>query len=420
VLGQERWCIVRHRPVNGDKIQYRWDGTPAVFINPSARGHYPDELILDTDRTPALLLAKTEWRRQFIIHQHEIDDADYFEGEMAGAVEGIGLRTMIYWAWWLRDEMLSWAVDFMKKVGSCGFWVFPYEEGSKAGKAAAERNARDAGHSVALTMPVVLDGRGGRAMEPIHVAGQTSGIEALQQMIANYFETHIERLIVGQSMSSGGGRSGLEGDGRADFARDTKFQLLHHDADNLAETLTEDLLRPAMHFNFPQFDFRMRFEFIVDDPDKKEKIEAIKAFGPMGLKFREDEVRELTGLSAPEEGDAVLGRGGEGATDTALDRHESSNRAEYYGGFDPSQSRDEGGRWTRDGEPNSSDTDEEDVARLNWKKFNKAVDEFDRTYVDLKKDFGKEVAEKSRKAFRRYLDDQIIGLSPHLTKPTRD
>ena len=311
VLGRDRWCIVRHRPVNGDKIQYRWDGMPAVFINTTGRGQYPDEFILDTDRNPVLLLAKPEWRRQFIIHQHEIDDADYFEGEMAGAVEGVGLRSMIYWAWWLRDEMLSWAVDFMKKVGSCGFWVFPYEEGSKAGKAAAERNARDAGHSAALTMPVVIDGRGGRAMEPIHVAGDTSGIDALQQMIANYFERHIERMIVGQSMSSGGG-----GDGRArgrrreaDFARDTKFQgLLHYDADNLAETLTEDLLRPAMHYNFPQFDFQMRWEFIVEDPDKKEKIEAIEdlwADGPEIPGTRSPRVS--TGLSAPEEGDRILG-----------------------------------------------------------------------------------------------------------------
>src|SRR5271163_632166 len=33
VQGHDRWCIARHRPVNGDKIQYRWDGMPAVFIN---------------------------------------------------------------------------------------------------------------------------------------------------------------------------------------------------------------------------------------------------------------------------------------------------------------------------------------------------------------------------------------------------
>jgi len=30
VLGQERWCIARHRPVNGDKIQYRWERS--VFL----------------------------------------------------------------------------------------------------------------------------------------------------------------------------------------------------------------------------------------------------------------------------------------------------------------------------------------------------------------------------------------------------
>src|SRR5262249_19084285 len=156
---------------------------------------------------------------------------------------------------------------------------------------------------------------------------------------------------------------------------DTKHQLLHADADNLAETLTEDLLGPAMHFNFPQFDFRMRFEFIVEDPEKKEKIEAIKAFGPMGLKFREDEVRELTGLSAPGEGDEILGGGQQKAAPVPTG-HDCKDNVEFFAGFNPSQPRNELGEWT-DEEDAESDRDAE--IRSNYKRLFKQIDAYCRS-----------------------------------------
>lgn len=308
VLGQDRWCVIRHTPVNGDKIQFTWDGTPAVFINLTAAKEYPPDLILTTDRVPALKLAKDEWRRQFVFHRHLVDDADYFEGEMAGAVQGYGLRSIIYWCWWLRDEMLSWAVDFMKKLGANGILIFPYEAGNDLSKARAENNAKSAAHDVALTIPVVLDGRNSSALNPIHLPANTAGTDALTRMITDYFENHIERMIVGQSMSSGSDQqNSLGGTGRSDFAKDTKFQLLHFDADNAAESLTTDLLGPMMQLNFPQFDFRMRWEFMVEDPEQDKKATSVQTFAPLGVTFKMDEVRELTGMSKPEDGDETIG-----------------------------------------------------------------------------------------------------------------
>ena len=308
VLGQDRWCVVRHKPVNGDKIQYQWDGTPCVAISTQIAGQFPPDAIINTDRMPVLRLIRDSWRQQFIIHRHEVDDADYFDGEMAGAVEGVGLRTVIYWAWWLRDEMLSWAVDFMRRVGTMGLLIFPYEAGNDASKQKAEENAQAVCEKTAMTMPVHLDGRGGNALAPIHITSNTQGIDALQRMIADYFEAHIERMIVGQSMSSGTDSSGsLGGTGRAEFAENTKFQLLHYDADNLAETLTSDLIAPMMKLNFPQFDFPMRLEFQVEDPDQKEKAESVKSLAPLGVTFDLDEVRELTGMSKPADGAETIG-----------------------------------------------------------------------------------------------------------------
>jgi len=68
----------------------------------------------------------------------------------------------------------------------------------------------------------------------------------------------------------------------------------------------------------------------------------------MGLKFREAEVRELTGMSAPEEGDAVLCGDHEKADRAIAHSDYRHEQAELYWEFDESKHpRDERGRWAR-------------------------------------------------------------------------
>ncbi len=300
--GRTGWVIGKHKPVNGDKIQYAWDDTPIVFINQSGAGRYPPEFVVYTDRVPGLKLAKQNWRDQFIIHTHEVDDADYFEGEMAGAVHGVGLRNYIYWAWWLRDEMLSWAVDFMKKVGTLGLLVFWYELGNKAAKQEAEHNAKRASKDTALVMGRP-SGREATTWGVDQFPSSPAGVDALQRMIQDYFEAHMERLIIGQTLSSNSEGNGLGGAGVAKLHEDTKFQLLRFDADNLAETLTDDLVRPLLRLNVPDADFGIRFEFNVESPENADKMDAVSKAVAMGVTFRMDDVRELTGMGKPGEGE---------------------------------------------------------------------------------------------------------------------
>ncbi len=332
--GERAWCVGSHTPVNGDKIQFAWDDSPVVFINQAGAGRYPPEFIVYTDRVPGLRLAKQNWRDQFIIHTHEVDDADYFEGEMAGAVHGVGLRNWIYWAWWLRDEMLGWAVDFMKKVGTLGLLVFWYELGNKAAKAEAEKNAQRASKETALVM-----GRPGAkdtsAWGVDHVGISMTGVETLQRMIQDYFEHHMERLIVGQTLSADAKGQGLGGSGVAALHENTKFQLLQFDADNLAETLTDDLVGPLLRKNFPDADFGVRFEFNVEAPDNDSKMKAVQSAAALGVTFRMDEVRELTGMSKPAEGEETVGAAGQtsktsgqhNADDAAANLNERSDEA---------------------------------------------------------------------------------------------
>lgn len=308
ICGQELWTVASHRPVNGDKIFHDWDGTPAVAINPGTAGSYPHGLTKNSDRGVSLLMLKRpEHRRQFIIHQHLVTDADYFEPEMAGGIHGIGLRNKIYWAWWLRDEMLAWAADFMQKVGTLGLLVFFYEDGNKAAKDAAESAAANASTEVAITMPMP-NGPGVKATNNVmHIPANTGGVEALQKMISDYWERHIERLIVGQPSSGGVEGNGFGGSAGAALHADTKYQLLKFDAKNLDETLTLDLVAQIVSLNHPDVDFPVMFESAVANPEDAAKLQGVQTAAGLGVTFKADEVRALTGLSKPEKNDETVG-----------------------------------------------------------------------------------------------------------------
>lgn len=350
VGGRTAWTVGNHMPVNGDKIFFAWDGTPMVAINPLAAGTYPAELLtrhgepvaVRSDRGMTLLrLERPEYRRQFIIHRHVVNDADYFEPEMGGAVHGVGLRSKIYWAWWLRGEMLGWAVDFMQKVGTLGLLVFMYEDGNPKSQEKAEEAAQKASSEVALTMAMPP----GQSTKPTnavqHIAPNDGGVQALRGMIEEYFEGHIERMFVGQPSSGGTEGNGFGGSAGTALHADTKYQLLRWDARNLDETLTTDLVATLVRLNHSDVDFPVEFRSSVPSPEDAAKLAAIKTAWDMGVTFKMGEVRDLTGMAEPEEGDEVLGGGLE------------ANAAENANPFGNDGGKKEGG----DGEPKDDSTD---------------------------------------------------------------
>lgn len=306
INGHSLWCTPEHAPVNGDKIQYDWAGHYGIMIQPQVKNDYPDVRIADAG-APVLMLSRQDIRDRFIIHTYDLEDADYWEADKAGRVAGIGLRDYCYWGWWLRDELIGWLMDFMEKVGSLGVMLFFYQEGSSEGKRRAEESARAVGNGNALAVPVPKNDPRAGGVELI--PANTSGSQFLTEMISDWFERHIERLIIGQSMSGGkDSGDGLGGTGRAEFAKDTKFQLLASDAEDLAETLTTDWLNPCQRLNNLGYG-KHEFKFVlrVPDPEAKEKLAAVHTATSFGVEFEEDEVRELTGLQKPRPGVKTIG-----------------------------------------------------------------------------------------------------------------
>lgn len=267
---------------------------------------FDPQAIVPTNLGLGLRLYKPEYRDRFIIHQHEVDDADYFDGEMAGAVHGTGLRSIMYWCYWLRQEMLDWMVTTMQTIGATELAIVNYETGNAEAKDSATAMAKKLPGKIVFIMP---RSKGERYQSVEMVSINTAGVEVLSKTIQTYFDAHIERLWVGQSLSANTEGGGLGGAGVAHFHADTKYQLLDWDANNLAETLTEQLVAPCIKLNYPWCDFPVRLEFSVPNPDAEMKLGTARALRDLGVTIRAQDVRDVTGFAAPDDGEEAIGGG---------------------------------------------------------------------------------------------------------------
>ncbi len=311
--------VDQHLPVDGDKLgwthqQGSIDPIPYVLVHSA----YEDKLgkaEIETTTFGRGLLLKGGWRQRFIIHTSEPSDMDFFAGEQSAAIFGAGLRHQSYFLWFLRDEYLSWAIDTLERTG-LGLVTIEYESGNPDAERAAEKVMKDYSRRNIIKVPVQPGSRGSAATKAgglSIVETPTAGLEVLDKM-RQRVEDQIERLFVGQSMSSGkDDEDGLGGTGRAKFAENTKRAILAEDADELAETLTGSDREPGLvsmifRWSLPQLygKFNLRWVFDLEETDPDKKLEAVNKAFQIGASFKEDEVRELTGMSKPEPQDQVL------------------------------------------------------------------------------------------------------------------
>lgn len=308
VQGRDSWTVQDYSPVNGDKIQFSWDGIPELLAYIPAltelQNRHPGTEIRYTDRSKVLVLSTPYWRDRFLINKHDRVDADFWESDQSGGLHGVGIRHWIYWLDWMRKELSSYVFDFMERVGM-GFTVYYYEAGNQNAQAQAVQIAQDQGRNTWIVWPRE-PGEAGAAKGVERVESNAAGATFLKEL-CEYFDKKIERFIIGQSMSSGQDKeSGLGGTGRAQFAQDTKAQLLRSDEVKAETCITRDYVRVLQRYNCPQAKFNIRFKFASETPNRKEQLEAAKNGYEMGVALDEDQVRDWIGARKPAEGSRLL------------------------------------------------------------------------------------------------------------------
>lgn len=306
------WGIGNWDPLHGDSIQFTYDGVPAIMLDSMTTGWYARNGakwgvdLRWTDRGgTALCLQRPYWRERFGIYQHIRQKADYFEGELAGSVQGFGLRGQIYWQYIARSDALTWMLAYMQAVGMMDLLVFNYPAGNEAARLQQIANAQAVIGKAAIVCPRNPQGNW-PAIEQIQM--NEAGLKALQNLVADYFDRNIERMIVGQSMSSGGGQmQGLGDTGRAFLAKSTKDEILIHDANRHDNVLTYDLLAPLKRYNFPTAKFPVYFKSLLPNTEAAEKVRNGLDLVSIQVPIKMDELREAAGYTHPEDDDEIIG-----------------------------------------------------------------------------------------------------------------
>mgnify|MGYP001038354823 CR=1 FL=1 len=315
--------IADWKPLHGDKIVFRYDDGSRrydpnqVGIRVGAAYALGGERI--KDRTDAVGNRKIEptdyglayflepWERKLLaIHRHMLEDGEYEDPMSAGKIHGVGIRSRIYWSWYMKQELHAWMLEFLERsAAGIEIWYYPWgndEAESKTRQAAQERigNARNV-----ILMPRPM-GEDGNAYGVEMVQPNMAGADTVERILTEYFGDQIMRYVLGQTMTNKPQAAGLGSD-LPQIQLGSYLQIIRYDAINLGETMTKQVVEPLLERNYPHLsDIPVRFVIDTESEDLESKLKAWKDAYEVGLKTKASDWYRLIGASKPEQDDEVI------------------------------------------------------------------------------------------------------------------
>lgn len=311
ILGKRRMLVKNIVPINGDKLIFDWEGQVGILVNPvwAASAQVQDRSCLRrTQHGMAYFFPKHE-RESIIVHRFEPEDADFREVFGGGAIGGVGLRSRLYWIWWLRNQVQRWLLDYLERVGAGGLTIYFYEAGSAASFEEVYKAASMQHRNTTLLFPKKPDVN----FSPVQrIEPSNAGAQLLQNLVTEYFDRVMYSAILQTNLHKVSGIS--IGGGEAEFRSAVLSRIVKYDATSLAQTLTDQFVRIIAKYNFPDLDECSFFwVFEIDKPNSAELLSAAKTFYAMGGDLDADELRTILGLTKPKPGATVLSQNPRGA-----------------------------------------------------------------------------------------------------------
>jgi len=322
VAGHWRVVLERWRPVNGDKLVFRYDDGTGEYnddqvgirvgagytAGSALAGRWNIERVrkvAPTDHGLAYFLEPFE-RPLLAIHKHMIEDGEYEAPERAGAIHGVGIRHRLYWLWYQKQETLAWLMEYLER-SAFGIEIWSYPAGNPE---AFEKTKTAAQERIGQGRNIVLVPRHPDSdilsSDVKRIEPGMAGADILDRIIREYFGHQMKRYILGQILTSEAAATGL-GSGVANLHLDTYLQIIHYDAINLGETLTTDLLQPLQAYNWPELsELPIRFVIETETADVESKLSAWEKAYHMGLKLRATDVAEMIGASIAQPDEETL------------------------------------------------------------------------------------------------------------------
>lgn len=325
-------------PINGDKLAFSYDGRKIgmrcgfaimddSWLNSPITGKRRklgfefqgapktkrDNLHYATEYSRVYWLEKEEIER-IAIHKHMVEDADFEEPIAAGAIHGVGIRSRIYWTWFQKQNTLANLLEYLER-SAMGIEIWSYQAGNKEAYENVKAAATKRGNNNIIFVPKVAGEE--QLYEFERVEPGLAGINAINDIVHQFFNWQIKRYILGQILSTEPEGGGLGSSGLSDFQAMSYKDVLKYDADNLQETVTDSTVRQLVRRNLhvlPYGSEKIHVRFVIDTESEKakERLEAIKTAHEMGLPIKQDALYELLGIEKPQEGDEVLSAGGGG------------------------------------------------------------------------------------------------------------
>ncbi len=297
-LGYKRMVIHRWYPVHGDKIVFKWDGTPGILINAS----YSSVSSEYTERGPAHFLSPEE-EEAFIWHEFEPEDAHFYRPEFAGTVHGTGYRGRIYWWWWLRQNVQRFMMNFLKKAGN-GYLLVGYPSGNEVAKGAAKTSIEGQEGNNVIYVPTNF--RDGETIDKVitHVPVHMTGAQMQWTVITGINEL-IKLAIKGENLTSEAHPTGI-GSGLGEQHGMTKDSRTKYDATDL-ETPMQKVVRFLNKYNCP-FNPCPTYVHLADKRNPEEVMKSTGTAMDLGLAVPEAWFRDQLGIPAPVGNEPVLAR----------------------------------------------------------------------------------------------------------------
>jgi phage gp29-like protein len=309
-------------PFHPDTLAYDQRGNLAMRVGADYSAHGPSAQNIGFD-SRVHIFTESE-RKAIILHRVFINAPDFNDPNSTESIyRGVGARDVCWFMWLAKQEILQDAITYAERY-AMGIRVGYYPLGQDQGRTMMENVLSNLTNDNSVLLPQ----SGTEKIYDIDIKEPNAGRAQVFMELVNWFSGKIKEAILGQSLSSETGSTGL-GSGVASLHADTLSRIIRYHADALADSMTCDFVRVVARMLGASDEQAslLRFEFAPERPDPKERLEAIKAFVELGGRVAESEVRDLLGLSAPSEGERTLG-GGSGDPTTVAGWLESGQAPE--------------------------------------------------------------------------------------------
>jgi hypothetical protein len=291
VQGEKLHVTRAFAPINGDKLVFRYGGEIGQLVYGGFQGTTEY-----TDRGPCHFFTPKE-RETVTLYQHEIVDASYWKPEMAGALEGIGIRGRCYWYWWLKSNLLAQMMDYSQRFCS-GIWEAYYDLSNPQGLAMVQQTIAGYSAGNALIWPRNWEGRTPYGMNVKEVG--TANPQFLLSLIQGYCDYYIRLYILGQSTRT---ESTSVGGDMAQFLAESLANLVRYDSGQLEASINRDFLAMHARYNCPGVPVP-KFRFKLPKGNAELMVKTTEAIAGLGGAVDLNQLYEPAGLSAPAAGSA--------------------------------------------------------------------------------------------------------------------